>query len=91
MSVTDEQRKRAYDESRERFCCDMLQIEKDRQERVRIAYEEGFALGRLFGKIKVHQFASSLPPTPKQDLEKRSLDELQRIADELRRRVIAAS
>ena len=65
MSVTDEQRKRAYDESRDRFRRDMLQIENDRQERVRIAYEEGFALGLLIGENKVHQFVSNLPRTPK--------------------------
>ena len=91
MSVTDGERKWAEEDSRDRFRRDMLQFERELREKVTIAREEGKALGRLIGEIEVYEFRLSLSRTPVEELEKLSLDELRRLADELRQRVSSPS
>ena len=46
-------------------------------------------MGAYYGEIRTLQLVLKRPETPKQELAKLSLDELQRLADELKQQIIA--
>jgi len=50
-------------------------------------FGEGVAKGELIGRIETLQLVLGLAPTPKAELEPMSVEELQRLADELQRRL----
>lgn len=82
-------------ESRLKYRRDMQQFERDAATAMERGEEKGRKEGRkagreegeLYGEIRTFQLVLKQPQTPKQDLEKMSLDELQRLAVELQRQV----
>ena len=79
MRMSQDAVERERYESRLKFRRDMNQLHADAAS----ATERG----SFQGEIKAFQFVLKLPQTPQQDLNKLSLDELQRLAEELRQRI----
>ena len=87
MKWTDDQRKHDDQENREKFRRDMAQVELDRQNLVKVAYEQGWNLGYSIGEIKAYQLRLNLPQTPPKELANLSLGELESLAAALRQRI----
>ena len=83
MKWTDDQRKHDDEENREKFRRDMAQVELDRQNLVKAAYEQGWKLGYSIGEIVAYRLRLNLPQTPPDELANLSLGELQRRAEAL--------
>ena len=87
MKYTDDQRKHDDQENREKFRRDMAQVELDRQNLVKAAYEQGWKLGYSIGEIEVYPLRLNLPQTPPDELANLSLGELESLAAALRQRI----
>lgn len=68
---------------------DQRQRENDAKKREEDARKEGLELGAYYGEISTLQLVLKRPETPKQELAKLSLDELRRLADELKQQITA--
>ena len=88
MRMSQNAEERARYESREKFRRDMNQIQTDAANATEKGMQKGMEKGRHFGAITILQSILKVPQTPEQDLEKLSIDELQRLAEELQRQVI---
>ena len=87
MRMSQDAQERERYESRLKFRRDMQQIQADAAAATEKGMEKGMEKGSFQGEIKAFQFVLKQPPTPKQDLEKMSVEELQRLADELRQQI----
>ena len=82
-------------ENRVKFQLDQRQHQADAANALEKGREQGLEQGRdegsLYGRIQAFQLLLNQPETPNQELAKLSMDELQRLAAELQRRVIPNS
>ena len=87
MRMSQNAEERARYESREKFRRDMNQIQTDAANATEKGMEKGMEKGTYLGEIKAFQFVLKQPQTSKEEFEKMSLEEIQRLAEELRRQI----
>ena len=87
MRMSQDAVERERYESRLKFRRDMNQLHADAASATERGRKMGREEGSFQGEIKAFQFVLKQTQTPQQDLDKMSVEELHRLADELRQQV----